>query len=123
MNNASLMDRILINDLVVRVIIGLHEWERRERQPVVVNAVLELELDEAARTDKIGESIDYGAVARQLAVHAESTRFRLLEALAGSLADLTLSEFAVVRAVTIRVDKPGALRFAKSAAVELRRNR
>jgi len=55
--------------------------------------------------------------------HVEASHYRLLEALAASIADLVLERCTPVEAVTVRVDKPGALRHARTVAVELRREK
>jgi FolB domain-containing protein len=52
----------------------------------------------------------------------EKSSFYLIEALAQAIADICL-EWEQVKAATVTVDKPGALRFAKSVAVEITRRR
>lgn len=116
-------DRTHVRDLLVRAVIGVHEHERRERQDLLVNLELELDLARAADSDDLADTVDYGALARSVVSHVEESRFRLLERLAGSVAALCLESDARVQAVTVRVDKPRALRYARSVAVELRRER
>ena len=116
-------DRIHIRELALRTIIGVHDWERKERQDVVLGLTLETDLDRPAETDDFADALDYRAVTKAVIEHVEASSFRLLERLAASVADLTLDRFPRVAAVTVTVDKPGALRFARSVAVELRRER
>ena len=52
----------------------------------------------------------------------EASRFYLVEKMASEIADICLSEPRVER-VTVRVEKPGALRFARSVGVEITRTR
>jgi dihydroneopterin aldolase len=56
----------------------------------------------------------------KLQAHAESAGRLTVEALAEDLAKICL-ETPGVQKVRLRVEKPGALRFAKSAGVEIER--
>ena len=116
-------DRLFVDDLRVLTIVGVHEWERRERQEVTVHLEADVDLDAAARTDDLADTVDYGRLIRGVHRHVEGSRFRLLEGLAGSIANQVLEHFPRVTAVTVRVDKPGASNLARNVAVQLRRAR
>lgn len=116
------MDRILITDLRARCIIGLFDEERREKQDVLVNLSLSADLSRAARSDRVEDTVDYRALKKRILAMTEASEFRLIEALAGAIADLCLEE-PPVAAVQVRVDKPSALRFARSVGVEISRDR
>ena len=60
------MDRIYIRDLLLRCIIGIYPEEREKPQDVVVNVVLEADLAEAARTDRIENTVDYKEVNKNI---------------------------------------------------------
>ncbi len=114
------MDRIIIKDLSVRCIIGINEDERRERQDVLINIVLSSDLREAGRTDRFENAIDYRAIKKKIVSMVEDSSFFLIEALAEAISDICLAQSGVIEAV-VRVDKPGALRFARSVGVEITR--
>ena len=116
------MDKIHITDLQLRCIIGIYPEERREKQDVIFNITMHCDLRPAARTDDIADTVDYKAVKGQIRELVESSAFQLLETLAERVADICLKPAAVER-VTVRVDKPGALRFARSVAIEIDRAR
>ena len=116
------MDRILIKDLLTRCIIGVDDDERREKQDVIVNIVLWADLAKPARTDNFNDAVDYRSIKKRVLKAVENSSFQLLEALAGHIADLCLSTPGV-KQVQITVDKPSALRFARSVAVEITRER
>jgi FolB domain-containing protein len=113
-------DRIFISDLHVRCIIGINEEERREKQDVLINVSLSVDLAGAGRSDRFEDTVDYRAVKRQIVSMVEDSSFFLAEALAEAVADICLKHPGVLR-VTVRVEKPGALRFARSAGVEITR--
>ncbi len=116
------MDRILITDLLARCIIGVRDEERRDRQDVLINLSLSVDLRRAGASDRIEDSVDYRALNKQILHMAESSQFRLVEALAQAVADICLGHPSVQEA-TVRIEKPGALRFARSVGVEIVRQR
>jgi FolB domain-containing protein len=113
-------DRILIHDLLARGIVGINEDERRERQDVLVNVVMWVDTRTAAASDDIAAAVNYRSVAKRILAHVESGAPLLVERLASELARMILSEFAVER-VRVRVEKPGALRYARSVGIEIER--
>lgn len=113
-------DRILIRDLLVRGIVGINADERRERQDVLVNVVMWVDARAAAASDDIDAAVNYRSVAKRILEHVEGGAPLLVERLASELARLVLAEFAVEK-VRVRVEKPGALRFARSVGIEIER--
>ncbi len=116
------MDRVLIKDLLVRCIIGVHDEERRDKQDVLINLSLSVDLRKAGTSDRLEDSVDYRALNKQILSMAESSQFHLVEALAQAVAEICLGNPSVQEA-TVRVEKPGALRFARSVGVEIIRRR
>jgi FolB domain-containing protein len=116
------MDRILIQDLLVRCIIGVNEDERLQKQDVLINIALAADLAIAGKSDRFEDAVDYRVIKKKVMALAEDSRFHLIEALAEAIAALCLRDRRI-SAVTVRVDKPGALRFARSVGVEIERAR
>ena len=110
------MDKILIKDLRLRCIIGVNEFERREKQDVTINVVIWSNLTEAARTDDIGKTVDYKEITKGIIKLVEGSQFCLVETLAEKIAKSCL-ERPRVKKVRVTVEKPGALRFARSVGV------
>ena len=113
-------DRIHIRDLMLRCIIGFNDDERREKQDVTINIVLDADLSEACRTDRIEDSVNYKIVKKKIIALVERSSFNLIERLAEEVAGVCL-ESRRVKKVRVTIDKPGALRFARSVAVEITR--
>ena len=116
------MDRILISDLLVRCIIGVRDEERRDKQDVLINLSLSVDLRKAGTSDRLEDSVDYRALNKQILRMAESSQFHLVESLAQAVADICLGNPSI-KEVLVRVEKPGALRFARSVGVEIVRHR
>jgi FolB domain-containing protein len=118
----SRLDRIHIRDLQARCILGTNREERVHRQDVVVNITLFADLRKACRSDRLEDTANYRDIKKRVAGRIESSSFYLVERLAEEIASLCLAE-PRVRRVTVSVDKPGALRYARSVAVEITRER
>ncbi len=114
------MDKIYIRDLALRCIIGVHPEERREKQDVVIRLVLECDHSAAAKSDDLADAVDYEAIQKEVIQLVENSSFNLIESLAERIAQLCLQNPKVEKAI-VTVDKPAALRFAKSVAVEVTR--
>lgn len=114
------MDRIYIRDLALRCIIGVYPEEKREKQDVIINIVLECDHSAAAKSDHLDDAIDYKGLKKEVIKLVEASHFNLIETLADRIVQLCLSNPRVQRA-TVTVDKPAALRFARSVAVEISR--
>jgi D-erythro-7,8-dihydroneopterin triphosphate epimerase len=116
------MDRIYIRELALRCIIGIYPQERREKQDIVVNIALDGDFRKAACSDNIEDAINYKTLKKAVIQLVEESKFNLIETLADRIARACLKDKAVKRA-TVTVDKPGALRFARSVAAEVTRER
>ena len=116
------LDRIHIRDLSLRCILGLYPDERREKQDITVNIVLYADLRSAGLSDGIEDTVDYKDVKKRVVALVEASSSFLIEHLAQRVAGLCLEE-PRVEAVRVSIDKPGALRFARSVAVEIFRKR
>ena len=115
-------DRILIKDLFLRTIIGINDEERTERQDVLINLIVEAETRKAGNSDDIADAVNYRTLTKQVIELVENSRFLLVERLAEEIAKVCLADSRVER-VSVTVEKPLALRFARSVGVSIERSR
>ncbi len=115
---AKQLDRICIRDLRLRCIIGINDDERIHKQDVIVNVVLHADLSTARKSDRIEDTVDYKTLKKSLVSLVEGSNYFLVERLADAIAEQCLSH-ALVQRADVTLDKPGALRFAESVAVEV----
>lgn len=116
------MDKIHIRDLLVRCIVGIYPDERREKQDVIINIVLHADLRKAGESDDIDDTVNYKTIKKEALAMVQQSEYFLLEKLAEQIAGIALKDSKVQR-VDVSIDKPGALRFARSVAVEISRTR
>lgn len=111
-------DEIFLRDLRIDTIIGIYDWERRQKQTISIDVRMPADIRRAAATDSIDDTLNYKAVAKRFIAFTEASSFLLVETLAESLADIALSEFDLPF-VDIRVNKPGAIRGAQDVGVRI----
>jgi dihydroneopterin aldolase/D-erythro-7,8-dihydroneopterin triphosphate epimerase len=98
------------------LIIGAVVWD------VVINITLCADLSAAGRSDRLEDTVDYKKIKREVMAEVEASRCRLVEHLAERIAAVCLKDRRV-RRVRVLLEKPGALRFARTVGVELERGR
>lgn len=113
-------DKVIIKDLLLRGIIGINDWEREKRQDILINITLHGDLKPAGKSDDIKDAINYRTITKQIIQHVELSERFTVEALADDIARICCKASGVTLA-RVRVEKPGALRFAQSVGVEIER--
>jgi FolB domain-containing protein len=116
------MDRVLIKDLVVSGIIGINPDERVNKQDILVNAELWVDTYPAAKSDNIDDAVNYRTITKRIIAHIEGGKPMLVERLVQEIADICLNDDRVEKA-RVTVEKPGALRFARSVGISITRSR
>ena len=112
------MDKIIIKDLLLRGIIGINDDERINKQDILVNLIIFADTKSAASSDDISDAVNYRSITKRIIAHVESGSDYLVEKLVNDIARIVLVEFEVDK-VIVRVENPGALRFAKSVGIEI----
>jgi dihydroneopterin aldolase len=114
------MDTVFIEALEVEALIGIYEWERRIRQPLVFDIEMAFDNRVPAASDDIAHTLDYKAVSKRVVEYVSQTGFGLVETLAERVAAIILGEFDVAR-VRVKLSKPGAVRGARAVGVIIER--
>jgi D-erythro-7,8-dihydroneopterin triphosphate epimerase len=113
-------DSLFIKDLLVRTVLGVSDEERRDKQDVLISVVMETDTSAPGKSDDLADAVNYRLISKKILALAERSQFHLVEHFAEEVAGLCLLESRVKR-VRVTVEKPGALRFARSAGVTIER--
>ncbi len=116
------MDKVFIEGLEIDCVIGIYDWERKIRQPVVLDIEMASDNRKPAASDDIADTLDYKAISKRLIQFVGESSFGLVEALAENCCRIIIDEFGVDQ-VKLRLSKPGAVRGAKAVGVMLERSR
>jgi 7,8-dihydroneopterin aldolase/epimerase/oxygenase len=101
-------DAIFVNGLVLHAYHGVMPHEGKVGQPFVLDLVLDIDLTEASRTDKLTHTVSYELLVRTVSEAFCARRYRLVEAAAGAVADAVLDRYSLVGSIRITVRKPHA---------------
>lgn len=114
------MDIVFLRQLQMDTVIGIHDWEREIRQPLVLDLEMASDIRLAAQTDSISDALDYQAVAERITDFVRGSSFQLVESLAEACAQIILQEFDVCW-LRLTVNKPDAIGNAQSVGVIIER--
>ena len=114
------MDIVFIRELRIETVIGIYEWERKIKQPVVLDLEMGADIARAAASDAIQDTLDYKAVSKRLIAFVEASEFQLVETLAERCARIVLDEFKVPW-VRLTLNKIGAVSAARDVGVIIER--
>lgn len=115
-------DKVFIEGLEIDTLIGIYDWERRIRQPLLFDIEMAFDNRVPAASDDIALTLDYKAVSKRLVEYVEQSGFGLVETLAERCAQLILDEFGVAH-VRLKLSKPGAVRGARAVGVIIERGK
>ncbi|MGD8587952.1 MAG: dihydroneopterin aldolase [Chromatiales bacterium] len=114
------MDLVFIRELRIETVIGIYEWERKIKQPVILDLEMGADIARAAASDAIEDTLDYKAVCKRLIEFVEASEFQLVETLAERCAEIVLQEFQVPW-LRLTLNKIGALSTARDVGVIIER--
>ena len=117
------MDQIVIRDLLLRGIVGINPDERTKPQDILVNVTMWADTRAAAASDDIEDAVNYRTIAKAIIGHIEGGDPMLVERLVAEIAGICLDADERIQEVEVALEKPGALRFARSVGVVIKRKR
>jgi 7,8-dihydroneopterin aldolase/epimerase/oxygenase len=100
-------DRIELRGLTIRGRHGVFEQERADGQDFVVDITVWIDLVDAAASDDLTDTYDYGALAQRAADIVAGPARKLIETVAGEIAEDVMNDDRV-HAVEVTVHKPQA---------------
>jgi len=113
---------IRIKNLLLRTYIGFNDEEIREKQDVIINMTIDVDLSHTIKNDVIDGSYNYKTITKNIIELVQGQKYKMLETLTQSVLDEVM-KYKKVRFARVEADKPHALRFAESVSVELEASR
>ena len=107
---------INIENLRLRTIIGIYDWEKENKQDVIINISIEFDGSAAGKSDSIEDTVDYKTITKKIINYVEDGKFNLIEKMVTGIGEIVMEDKRVILS-TITADKPGALRFTDSVSV------
>ena len=113
-------DRIVIREMEIQCRIGVPDEERAEPQTLRVTIEMEVDIASSARTDDIGQTVDYFSVYQKVHTLSKARPRKLIETLAEEIAHMVIGDFDV-NTVVVRIDK-FILPNTRTVSVEIQRH-
>lgn len=116
------MDKVFIEQLEAKAIIGTYGHEQTQFQPLIFDLEMFGDFSQAAASDELDKAIDYALVTEQVREFCQNHHYQLLEALVAELMTLLFANFNLIEELNITVRKPLAVKQA-TVGVSLSRKR
>ena len=116
----SQSDVVFVKGLKVEAVRGVYEWERAITQPLLIDIALETDIRKASVSDDVNDALNYKAVCDDVSMWCQTIKAKLLEHLAGEIADKLLAKYTCHQ-VTLSVAKPTAIMQADAVGVQITR--
>ena len=121
-NKSSVKRTVFINDFIIEEIIGIHKHEKTKKQKIKFNIVLDINQSSIPDEKNIRSIVDYEKITNKLENLTNSKKYNFLE----SLAEDSFKEIFKdkrINSITIKIEKPEAIKNAGSVGVEVYKNR
>lgn len=116
------MGEVLIENLVVQTIVGVHAWERCTPQTLSISLALGVDMEQSMQSDDIHDALNYQEVCDDIALWCDQARAHLLEHLADKIIYNLFAKYPCT-SVHIKLIKPHAIKSAAGVGVSVSRTR
>lgn len=116
-------DIIYLHNIKTSTIIGILPHEQVQPQSLIISLEMETDFSQAIESDDISHAINYAAVADCVCAFARDSAFGLLEVFAAALLEELFGQFSPAQAITITLQKPGAIAATREVGLKMRRSR
>ena len=101
--------QIHLSNISTNAIIGIHDWERKNPQPLFIDVILDYDASQASSTDDINHAVDYDSLTRVIIDYTQQSRHHLLESCVEKILDLIFTTHHNITYANVTIRKPKAL--------------
>ena len=117
------MDAIIIEGLKVETVIGCFDWERQIIQPLMLDLVIQTDLEQAANSDALADTLNYAEICEISAQVIQQEQPELIEHAAKLVLNTLFTTFTAIESIKITIRKPAIIAQANSVGIRLERTR
>ena len=121
-DKSSIKRTVFIKDFVIEEIIGVHKHEKIKKQKIKFNIILDVNQSSIPDERNIKSIVDYEKITNKLKNLVKSKKYNFLESLAED-SFKEMFEDKRINSVTIKIEKPEAIKNAESVGVEVYKTR
>lgn len=109
--------KIHLKKIKVMTLIGVRSYEKKIKQPLLIDVNFELDINSSQENDCLDSTIDYSLFTQKIIEYVEDSTFHLLETLVANLADHLLTTFPI-NSIHLVIHKPNALKDLADVSIE-----
>jgi len=121
-DKSSIKRTVFIKNFIIEEIIGIHKHEKIKKQKIKFNIILDINQNSIPDEKDIKSIVDYEKITNKLEYLARIKKYNFLESLAED-SFVQIFEDKRINAVTIKIEKPEAIKNAESVGVEIFKTR
>lgn len=110
---------VRVENLRLRSYIGFIDWETEKLQDVIISYSFKYDTALASKTDDVQNAVDYKKITKGIIDFVDHKSFHLIETLADKIYSHIQNYGAALQEISVKVEKPHALRFADNVLVEI----
>lgn len=115
-------NQIFIEDLLLNMSIGIYDFEKKEKQNVIVDIYLDVTPETQNSPENIKDVVSYEEIVTKIQKLSQTRHYDLVEAFAEEINNACFS-YQAVKQVKIKVGKPDIIGNTKSVGVQIIRKR
>jgi D-erythro-7,8-dihydroneopterin triphosphate epimerase len=116
------MSKINIKNLRLRCILGIFDFERTNKQDIILNYEIDFDGTKAAQSDHINDTVDYKKINKAIIEHVEASSCYLIEKLCDECLNIIMTDERIQKS-SLCIEKPAALRFTDGVSVTMEKSR
>ena len=121
-DNNTIERTVFIKDFIIEEIIGFYKHEKEKKQKIIFNIVLDIDQNSLPDEKDIKSIVDYEKITNKLEILTKSKKYNFLESLAED-SFKEIFEDKRINSVTIKIEKPEAIKNADSVGIEVFKTR
>ena len=121
-DNSTIKRTVFIKDFIIEEIIGFYKHEKEKKQKIIFNIVLDIDQSSLPDEKDIKSIVDYEKITNKLENLTKSKKYNFLESLAED-SFKEIFEDKRINSVTIKIEKPEAIKNADSVGIEVFKTR
>ena len=114
--------KILIKDLVLKMLVGIHNFEKRKKQRVRFNLVINIDQNLIPNYKDLKSIVNYEQVIKTITRITSRRHYLLLETLAEKIFS-KLFENLRIKKILLRIEKLDVIKHTTSVGIELEKTR
>ena len=114
--------KVLINDLILKMLIGIHSFEKKKKQRVKFNMVINIDNNLVPNDKDLKSIVNYEQVIKIIKKIIARKHYPLLETLAERIFDKLFENFRIKK-ILLRIEKLDVIKNTTSVGIELEKTR